>query len=289
LNDQPLNYRLSGKLDLAFEHSAQLNRTKLNVLAQVPPLKVIRAFEVEHGASLVHLHNVSGGVLGGDKLELNLCVGSEAKAQITTTSATRIYKNSANRPASTQISVITVERGGWLEMLPDPLIPYAGANYQQRTTIDLAEDAGLFWWETVAPGREARGEVFAYDTLGLDLEIRVDRQPIALESIRLQPHKDALTSHIRLGQYRHFSTFYICRVGVSAAQWTKLESTLIDTAKAISDGETIWGVSTLSAHGLVVRALSLNSRAIAQGLLTFWGLAKRALYGMPVVPPRKVY
>lgn len=30
----------------------------------------------------------------------------------------------------------------------DALIPFAVARYCQQTKIELAEDAGLFWWET---------------------------------------------------------------------------------------------------------------------------------------------
>ncbi len=161
----PVTYRLEGRLSLAFEASLS-GKTTLHVLAQQPPLKVIRAFDVAHGAALVHLHNISGGVLGGDKLTLAVHVREKASAQITTPGATRVYRRTGDHPPSTQINTVRVEPGGLLEMLPDPLIPFAGAAYQQHTQIDLAEDAGMFWWETVAPGREARGELFAYEFAG---------------------------------------------------------------------------------------------------------------------------
>ena len=50
----------------------------------------------------------------------------------------------------------------------------------------------------------------------------------------------------------------------------------------------LWGVSTLAAHGLSIRALSVNSRAIQHGLLHFWQVAKQAIYGLDATPPRKV-
>ena len=50
---------------------------------------------------------------------------------------------------------MAVAENDLLELLPDPLIPFAGSAYQQQTQIDLADNAGLFWWETIAPGREA--------------------------------------------------------------------------------------------------------------------------------------
>jgi len=255
-----------------------------------PPLKVIRAFEAEYGAALVHLHNVSGGVLGGDHLVLKAQVGEGARAQITTTSATRIYRNRVDMPPSYQLNEFSVAENGLLELLPDPLIPFAQSAYQQRTAVQLAEGAGLFWWETVAPGREARNECFDYDLVGLEVDIQANGRPIALENARLEPKLRSLSSLARLGAYRYFSTFYICRVGLPAAQWTALEVELGELAgKLTRANETVWGVSTLVRDGLVVRGVSCEGRSLSSGLLAFWQAAKQTLYGQVATPPRKVY
>jgi urease accessory protein len=283
-----MKHRLEGRLRLRF--TAGSPQTTLHVEEQIPPLKVVRAFTLEDGGALVHLHNVSGGVLGGDKLEHYVEVQSAARAQLTTTSATRIYRSRQNSPPSLQINEIKVGGGGLLEMLPDTLIPYRGSAYHQQTQIDLADDAGLFWWETVAPGREARGELFDYDLLALDLRISAQGWPIAIERTRLEPHTRAMSSSARLGTFRYFSTFYICRVGLPEAEWSALESELNCIASELSRrDEIVWGVSTLVAHGLVVRALSRKGRDIPPGLLAFWKAAKQALYKQEAVPPRKIY
>jgi urease accessory protein len=285
-----MKQRVEGRLRLDFRLSEATRCTTLDVLEQNPPLTVIRAFTVADGAALVHLHNVSGGVLGGDSLELFVHVGREAHAQLTTTSATRLYRNREEGPGSVQVNEMTVEEHGLLEMLPDPLIPYAGSSYSQISRIELSNEAGLFWWETIAPGREARGELFEYRLLALDLQIRAEGRPVALEYARLKPDLHALTSPARFGDYRYLSTFYICRVGLPPARWTALEAELTNLAGQLSrPGETVWGVSALVAHGLVVRALSRYSWAIAPGLRAFWRAAKLALYGMEAIPPRKVH
>ena len=64
----------------------------MRVLEAQPPLKVVRAFEADHGAALVHLHNVSGGVLGGDHLTLQVHVGEGARAQVTTPIAGQVVR-----------------------------------------------------------------------------------------------------------------------------------------------------------------------------------------------------
>src|SRR5215210_3454247 len=98
---------------------------------------------------------------------------------MTSTGATRIYRSREGRVPAVQRTSINVAENGLLEYLPDPLIPFAGSSYHQETRIELAAGAGLFWWETVAPGRDARGEVFAYDRLQITLDLLAAGGPVA--------------------------------------------------------------------------------------------------------------
>jgi len=280
--------RVHGVLDLAF--SAGPTGTSLRVAEQRPPLQVIRAFRQADGAALVHLHNISGGVLGGDQLALRVSVGPGATAQVTTPGATRLYRSRDAMATAVQETEVVVAEGGLLEYVPDPLIPYAGARYRQETRITLAADAGLFWWETVAPGREAHGEVFAYDDLAMTLDLTSGGRLIAAERVRLQPDVRPLTSSARMGIYRYFSTFYICRAGISGARWLEIEEALREIAEARSShGVALWGVSTLAADGVVVRALSVRGAEVTAGLTGFWQAAKVLLYGRAAILPRKIY
>src|SRR5437016_4958960 len=83
----------AGKLRLHFTHDQERHSTQLTVREQHPPLQVIRAFPLSSGGVLVHVHNVSGGVLGGDQLVLDVEVGPGWQAQLTSTSATRLYRS----------------------------------------------------------------------------------------------------------------------------------------------------------------------------------------------------
>jgi urease accessory protein len=280
----------TGRLRLRFERDREAGRTLLAACEQQPPLRAVRAFPAGGGASLVHLHNLSGGVLGGDRLELFVEVGSGARAQLTSTGATRLYRCREGQPAATQRQRFEVGEGALLEYVPDELIPFAGARYRQETVVELADGAGLFFWETVAPGRAARGEVFAYSTLEFRLDVKARGVPLAEERVALEPARRPLQSAARLGPYLYFSTFYACRVGPEAPRWLALERELSGLARQLSrPGETLWGVSALPAHGLVVKALSVTGRAITRGLQVFWRASKLSLYGEAAVPPRKVY
>jgi urease accessory protein len=280
---------LHANLELAFEYDESTRATILAASYQTPPLKVIRAFSQENGATLVHLHNVSGGLLGGDRLALSVKVGAGASVQLTTTSATRIYRPRRDAAVTRQSTEITLAENALLEYVPDAIIPYAGVRFEQKTKIHLASGAGLFWWEILAPGREARGEIFEYESVEMRAETCAEGRPIAIEQVRLDPRQRALTSLVRLGPYRYWATFYVCRVGLSAAAWLAAENHLREAAARLTrPGEALWGISTLPAHGLVVRCLAAHGRDVLPGLQSIWRAAKFHLYAQQAILPRKV-
>jgi urease accessory protein len=279
---------VAAELRLAFVANASTCQTMLESCYQQPPLKVVRAFALEDGAALVHLHNVSGGLLGGDRMALTVRVGAGALAQLTTTGATRIYRPRAASPATEQSNTIEVGEDGLLEYLPDAVIPFAGARYSQRTSIRLARGAGLFWWEILSPGREAHGELFEYKSVELRTDLTAEDRLIAVERVRLEPRSRSLTSLARLGAYRSWATFYICRVGLGTAQWMEAERELREALAQLRGQGALWGISTLTAHGLVVRCVAKRGRDILPGLHALWNVAKWRLYGRAAVMPRKV-
>src|SRR5207253_725122 len=134
LAHQAVHKLMDGRLSLDFDTDS------MRVVEQQPPWKVVRAFRSEHGQKLVHLNNLSGGVLGGDQLGLALRVAAHANVQVTSTGATRLYRARDGMPASRCTADIHVGAGGLLEYLPDPVIPYAASDFEQHTAIRL--DAG---------------------------------------------------------------------------------------------------------------------------------------------------
>lgn len=275
------------KLDFALDRFAE--RTILASSHQDPPLKVVRAFTLADGSALAHLHNVSGGLLGGDSLGLSVQLGAGARVQLTTTGATRIYRpREAALPVS-QISEIAVGENALLEYVPDAIVPFAGARYSQRTTIHLATGAGIFWWEILAPGREARGEIFEYECVEMKTDLVAMGRPIAAERVRLEPRRRNLADLARLGPYRYWVTFYVCRVGLTSGAWLAAERRLRDAAENLTaSGEIAIGVSALVAHGLVIRCLARRGRGVLPALHQLWNAAKLLVYGREAVPPRKV-
>jgi urease accessory protein len=281
--------RVRASLRLVFERDQREGSTILASSLQQPPLRVVRSFVQPDGSALAHLHNVSGGLLGGDALELDVRVGAGAMVQLTTTGATRIYRPRREALETSQSTEISVGENALLEYLPDAIIPFAGVRYAQRTNVRLAAGAGIFWWEILAPGREARGEWFEYESIAMHCDIAAEGRLIAAERALLEPRERPVASPARLGHYRYWATFYICRVGLPTAMWLTLEQQLREAAEPHArPGETLWGISALAAHGLAIRCLAIQGRDVLPGLHALWRAAKWALYEREVVPPRKV-
>ncbi len=277
------------RASLELEFCQNSGRTVLSRSEQQPPLRVVRSFTQQDSSALAHLHNVSGGLLGGDELKLRVRVSEGANVALTTTGATRIYRPRVEAPAAQQINEVDVARGGLLEYVPDQIIPFAGARFSQRTTIRLGEGAGLFWWEVLAPGREAHGELFAYERVEMKTDLLAGGRRIACEQVRLEPAGSDSFSATRMAGYRYWASFYICRVGVGAKVWLAAEEHLRQVAAALSDpGEMRWGISTLVEHGLVIRCLARRGHRLFAGLRAMWSAAKLLLYGREAIPPRKV-
>jgi urease accessory protein len=278
---------MQAQLRLAF--SAAAGATQLHCLQQDPPWKVVRAFPNPAGESLVHLNNISGGVFGGDRLSLHIKLDPGAAAQITTTGSTRIYRPRENATDALQVSEIHLGQGALLEYLPDSVIPFRDARFEQRTDVHLESGATLFWWEIIAPGRVASGESFAYASLRINTRICSQSQPIYLDRMSFHPQQVKLSSLARFGSFGYLTSFMICRSGEDANTWITLEQMLREIAQQRSNASSLWGATALTADGLLVRGLSQSALHIMEDLFCFWSSAKKYLCGRAASPPRRTY
>jgi urease accessory protein len=275
-------------LHLSFETNAA-GATILRVKQQQPPWRVVRGFKAASGELLAHVHNVSGGILDTDSLDWRIDVAPGARAQVTSTGATRVYRSRTPLSIASQRAALTVGENAYLEYLPDQLIPFAGSRFDQSMRVDLARGASLILWDRVAPGREASGELFRYESLASAFELMVEAEPIAIERWTIAPMLRRVNALPRLGCFRYFGSCYVCRAGESSAYWREFESAMQEIADRISGPEVLWGITSLRAHGVVARGVATTGRSLADGLVEIWKAAKWHLCGRVATVPRKVH
>jgi len=278
----------SARLHLSFESSTN-GETVVRVKQQQPPWRVVRGFRAPSGEMLAHLHNLSGGILDTDSLHCQVDVAPQAQAQVTSTGATRVYRSRTIDRIASQHMLARVAAGGYLEFLPDQLIPFAGSRFEQTLRAELGDGASLICWDRIAPGREASGEVFHFESLASNFELLVNEEPVALERWALTPALQRLDSIARLGPFHHFASCYVCRAGEPASYWRSFESQMKIVAGRFSGPEILWGVTSLRAHGVVIRGVAMSGRTLASGLVEMWKAAKWSLCGRVATLPRKVH
>lgn len=132
----------------------------------------------DDACELVLLHN-GGGVVGGDRLHLDIHLQAGARAVVTTASAGKLYRSAG--PEARQDVHLTVGPGAKLEWVTQEGIVYANACYRQVMRADLAADAALLLWEVTRFGRTARGERFTGGEWRSAIEVYREGRPVWID------------------------------------------------------------------------------------------------------------
>jgi urease accessory protein len=118
---------------------------------------------------MVQVVNPTAGILEGDFLESQVAVETGAALLVTTPSASRVFRMRQGTAECRQH--FAVAKDGWLEVLPEPLVPHGGCSYRQSTRIEVAVGGELFFADLLFPGRVGYGEAWAWDRLCLETEV----------------------------------------------------------------------------------------------------------------------
>ena len=172
-----------GALGLRFERRGAA--TVLAGCRSVLPLQVLAPVALADAAAVVSVLNPTGGVLGGDRLTVDVAVGPGAHACLTTPSATRVYRAAAG-PAVQRVRIVLAP-GAAVEWVPDHTIPSAGAALRQTLEVDAGEGATLIAVDAFAAGRVARGEAWRFARLDSTLSVRAAAGPVLYDRLVLGP------------------------------------------------------------------------------------------------------
>ena len=149
--------RCHGAANLRFvrDHSGH---TRVARLYQRTPCRVLFPRSEPEEPLGVVLLTTSGGITGGDRLDIAVAAGEGARVTATTQAAEKIYR-ATSRDARIDV-VLAAQAGSWLEWLPQETILFDGARLVRRTRVALAPEARFLGCELAVFGRAARGERF---------------------------------------------------------------------------------------------------------------------------------
>jgi urease accessory protein len=127
--------------------------------------------------------NTAGGMTGGDRFNVDINVGANARLTLTTAAAEKIYRSLG---PDTQIDVkLAVDPGGVLKWLPQETILFDQVRLRRSIDVVLASDAKLLLAEATVFGRSAMGETVAEGLFSDSRRVRVDGALVFAERNRL--------------------------------------------------------------------------------------------------------
>jgi urease accessory protein len=263
-------------------HAALIgDRTRLLSLRCQAPLQVLRAAYTEPelpSLAAVTICSPAGGVLQGDRLCIEVALDANAQLRLETQSATRLY---AMPDGSASGSVdLKLGPGAFLEYVPDPLIPFAGASYRQESTWEVDESATLIAGEVLTAGREARGENARYQSVELSINARrPDGQALFSDACVLVPDGDHQLGF--LGDYTTLGSLFVVSSTFQAVSFAGLAE-----HPAVAHSHAGW--SDLPNHaGAWFKVLAHDSATAVGAVMAAWETARRAALGAGLPPKRR--
>jgi urease accessory protein len=267
---------VDGKARLSFAASEGV--TRLEDLFQSDPVRILFPSPPKDDISQAVVVTTSGGLVGGDKIALDIAVRENAKALVTAQSAEKIYR-SAGEDARINVS-LNAAPGSWLEYLPQETILFNGSRLQRQTTIDVAEGGQLLAGEMMVFGRLGHGERFEAGLAHEAWEISKDGRLVWGDALHLEDNiADVLDDPACFDDA--VATATAVYIGPNA------EHHLTTVRDILSDQEsaTLKGVTFVNGI-LVMRWLGKDALDLRNDFGSFWGRFRNQLAGLPTTLPR---
>jgi len=165
-------------LELGFERFREA--TRLVRRRHRGPLRVQRPFlpDPEGPCQVIVLHP-PGGIVGGDRLSLEVCVGERAEALVTTPGATKFYRSLG--ATARQQTRLRVAPAGLLEWLPQETLLFDGARAEIETKVELDATGGFLGWEITGLGLPASGRPFERGACRSSWQIWREGEPLWID------------------------------------------------------------------------------------------------------------
>ncbi len=239
---------LNGHLQLRCENRAD-GTPYISRQSFCAPIHIGKALMVD-GHLLLNIANPTAGFFDGDRVTTDVTVASGARLILSSPAAARVYQTRSGRPAA-NCQHFHLEDHASLEWIPEPFIPHAGASYVQTTQIHLQPSSSLLFFEWLAPGRVAAGEIFAYQNLRWELDLSVAGRLIARERYDLRPDNHSLEALRCRFPAAHYLSVYAA--GKMTRQWPA------EALEALTSDDVILGHGPLQGGVHVIRALCRDS------------------------------
>ncbi len=258
--------------------SHQNGATRLIEHRQNAPLKIARTFpNAETGSLEICVMDASPGLLSGDNYQIEWILEAGAQARITAQGATRVHPSHSKVDSvdnevetnsgsfSSQALIAQVKAGAGLEIWPETIIPFCGADFRSENRIFLEDAANFSSFECLSAGRIARGEAFEFDRVQIKTRVYDARGPLFCAQNDFMPAKMPLAHPFGFGGATHWANFIafgpiIPNDAAKIAQRILEEREIFGASSSLSRGGI--AVSMLGNRAYDLREAALNIEKI---------------------------
>ena len=214
------------------------------------------------GILLVHVVNQTAGWFGGDSVTMRVDLEPGARVLLSSPSAARFHPSQGREVRLEQ--TFRVARGAFLDVFPEISIPQRDSRSAQSTVIEVERGGELLYLETLAPGRVASGESFAFAQYKWRTDVMLDGRLIHRERASLAPGDGSLTGLRALFPASYYASLVIISPVADLG--------CPDFARAVGNlnesGLLQIGASRLGSGGWSVRILAADSPTLRKALTT---------------------
>jgi len=268
-----------GRAELSFSRRGR--RTILQHQYATVPAQVIRPFyEPDDHCAYVYLLTPTGGMLGGDRLDIHIVLKPGARVCLTTASATKVHP-SAGRFAE-QFLRIDLGPGSSLEYLPAPTILFRQACWRQHTLVRRAADSRLLFSEAWSAGRVARQEVFVFSCLETLIEVYTAERLSLFDRMRIHPASYPYQNLGLWSQRPHLLTMVLLQAIPPSLTW------LQTAQQALANNQALIGLSQLETPGFIARILAEEDEEATGIGQQLWQKIREELWDERWCPWRKL-
>ncbi|PHS78309.1 MAG: urease accessory protein [Rhodospirillaceae bacterium] len=267
---------MQGCAQLSFVHSD--GATRLKDLYQTSPLRVLFPIPVTRDVMSAALVTTSGGLVGGDRLDVELSVDANAAVQFIGQAAEKVYRSKG--PDTIFQARLEVGKEAWLEWLPQETILFDQARLRRRTSVNVASGGTFLGAEFLVFGRTAMGETVNTGLIRDVWNVRKSGKLVWMDALHMSGDLKAQLNHPAGfdGARAAATSLLICDEAEKHLDFvrTVLEAAPRDVKCAV----------TITNGILVTRWLAFDAQLLRHAFATYWSALRHELKGLPQVMPR---
>lgn len=250
------------------------------------------------GLTTLCLQDPTGGVVQGDRHQINITARDRTRAHITAQSATKVQSMRAN--FAHLDTKITAGADSYVEYFPGATLLNQNSRCLQTLTVDLSETGVVLVSDIFSADGLTAHEPFDFDHYMSRVTARVDDKLVCTDTIELQPQNGKPDDQATLAEFQSIGSLYI--FAPSQTSQDLADKIYTEAVKPIQSDEKIseeqtkgncteelaLGVSTLPfSAGTIVRLLGHRTTDVQEGIRKAWSATREVILDEPIPKDRR--